>query len=152
METLSRVAAAASGLHARRYRSAGPLAWAILLLSLVPTGGCNWGDRPDLGQVKGTILVDGKPASDVTVSFTQIGFRASRGLTDEQGNYELVYIKGVKGAVLGEHRVELRYYATEAGPKQPQLPAKYNSESELTRRVERGLNQIDFELTTAANK
>lgn len=110
--------------------------------------GCNKGDRPDIGEVHGTITVDGQPASNVIVAFTQPGFRASRGFTNQDGQYELKYVKDVDGAVLGEHSVKLRYYGAEEGPKREQLPAKYNTDSELTAIVEPGRNQIDFSLET----
>lgn len=121
--------------------------FAFAICCLVQTG-CGNGDLPKIGEVQGTITVDGKPTGDIVVAFTQTGFRSSRGFTDQNGHYELNYVKDIQGAVVGEHSVKLRLMGGESGPMPKQLPAKYNRESELVRTVEPGMNQIDFDLVT----
>ena len=119
-----------------------------LVLACVAATGCNRGDQPDLGQVQGTILVDGEPANNIVVAFTQTGFRSSRGFTNKDGFYELNYVHETQGAVVGEHSVKLRFMGGETGPMPKQLPPKYNSETELTATVKPGMNTIDFNLVT----
>ena len=95
---------------------------------------------PHLGQAKGTILIDGKPAKGVRVQFIpisatakstggrEIHVRASSGITNDRGEYELIYINNVYGAALGKHTVEITYevggrslFAPNFGPGNSQL-------------------------------
>lgn len=119
----------------------------ICLILIVATG-CSDDGRPPMGKVYGTVTVDGKPTEGIAVLFSQIGFRQSRGITNSEGFYELRYIKDAKGAVVGEHKVKLDYFTVEDGEKKKSLPEKYNRKTELTRKVESGKNEINFELTS----
>ena len=59
----------------------------VLSLAL---GGCGSGDdRPELGQVTGTITMDGTPLTGTVVVFSPDNGRPSRGKTDAEGKYEL---------------------------------------------------------------
>ena len=123
-----------------------PSRFAFWLLAFVLLWiGCSRGDRPPLGKVRGVITLDGKPTPGLGIIFSTPGFRSSTGLTNDQGEYELNYIKEVMGAVVGTHVVKIDFMSREADG-QKQLPKKYNRESELTREVERGRNVFDFEL------
>jgi hypothetical protein len=120
------------------------------LFALV-VAGCGGEKLPGLGQVSGTITMDGKPVADAAVQFTptEAGATASVGQTDTSGNYELYYSRGNKGAKVGEHSVTVNNFrdAGESGQGQREsIPAKYNVTTELKATVKRGANKINFDL------
>src|SRR5437762_2878582 len=114
--------------------------------------GCNSEKVPGLGAVTGTITMDGKPVVDAMISFesTTPGKSAALGKTDANGNYELYYSRGHKGAPVGEHVVYISTYQSQSDenpqPKKETIPLKYNGKSELKEAVKRGKNTINFEL------
>jgi len=113
-------------------------------------GGCSRGDRPPLGEVHGTVTLDGKPLPRAMVSFRpESGGRLSRGLTDDAGRYELIYLRDIRGAKIGRHEVMV----TTAGEDVPdeRLPARYHRETTLSAEVEAGANEFDFPLTSNPN-
>jgi hypothetical protein len=137
----------------------------VLSLAL---GGCGSGDdRPELGQVTGTITMDGTPLTGTVVVFSPDNGRPSRGKTDAEGKYELTYIGETRGAKIGHHRVEIapneegedlseieaatagESTATPTSPVKPRknsVPARYNTNSELQADVKAGENVFDFKL------
>ena len=118
---------------------------AACLLLLIPCG-CGSGDRPPLGTVHGTITLDGKPLAGASVIFEPVEpARASAGFTDDDGKYELIYIRRDKGAKVGAHLV--RISVAQSG-KFPLLPPRYNRQSVLKADVKAGDNTIDFPLTS----
>ena len=138
------------------------VALSVMLLSLV---GCSGnGDQPDLGQVTGTVTLDGKPLSGVAVVFQPDEGRPARGMTDADGKYELTYIRTTRGTKVGHNRVEIA--PSEEGDdeteniedpdslpmkrptksRKPKVPVKYNIKSELEADVQPGENTFDFEL------
>lgn len=128
------------------------LVWAMLLPLFVYSG-CSSGD---IGTVTGTVTADGKPLPDAMVTFfPRPDGRASSGLTDDEGAYELIYTRDKKGAEIGEHMVQITTaveggdYGDTIAPET--LPAKYNVASELKREVKPGRNVIDFELDYEGN-
>ena len=123
------------------HRPAG-LLLAALLLAAAGCGGA--GDRPELGQVEGTVTLDGNALAGATVTFQPQEGKASRGVTDAGGHYELIYLRDIKGAVIGPHKVTITT-ASEAAP-QEKLPARYNRQTELNKEVAAGANTIDFPL------
>jgi hypothetical protein len=142
------------------------IAWSLLALSLfcMCQFGCgSKGDQPELGTVNGTVTLDGQPLVGVAVVFQPDNGRPSRGMTDAEGKYELIYIRQTKGAKVGPHRVEIApseeggVEETEgdadespaAGSKpaaKSKVPVRYNSKSELNIEVKSGANKIDFDL------
>ncbi|MCH2115794.1 MAG: carboxypeptidase regulatory-like domain-containing protein [Pirellulales bacterium] len=111
--------------------------------------GCSSGDRPELGQVTGTVTLDGEPMPDAMVQFWRKGFRASKALTKPDGTFELVYLRDIKGVALGAHDVYIdRVTNFEISPKHLRLPARYNDQSTLERVVEPGKNEFAFDLTS----
>jgi len=132
----------------------------ILLFGFLTLGlcGCSGSDAPSLGQVSGTITLDGKPLDHAEVLFQPEKGRASLGETDGEGNYELAYTGTSSGALLGPHKVVITTardaFSDESGAgndraARPEiLPARYNSKTTLTAEVEQGSNQIDFTLTS----
>ena len=98
-----------------------------------------------MGSVSGVVTLDGEPLPGVAVMFDPEGFRASRGFTDSSGGYELTYLRDIKGAVVGEHRVYVSV-VPDGGAPVDSLPSIYNTKSELTAKVERGRNVFDWAL------
>ncbi|MFW6171784.1 MAG: carboxypeptidase-like regulatory domain-containing protein [Planctomycetota bacterium] len=137
--------------------------------------GCGSGG-PEVGKVSGKVTMDGEPLDNALVTFTPVdGGRPSTGKTDENGNYTLAYADRM-GALVGKHQVRVTTLTevegedmseigsdSEAYMKQATggsasdydnatvsepIPAKYNTETELTRDVESGKNTIDIELSS----
>ncbi len=131
------------------------VAFALTFIAL----GCGGGapdDTPDLGTVTGTVKLDGTPVPKATVSFSpEAGGRPSTGTTDENGYYELLYSVGNKGAVPGKYQVRITTATTvvnEAGEDvdvPEKIPAKYNTETELSEEVKPTSQTIDFDLKSA---
>ena len=127
----------------------------VMALAVVFTG-CFSGN---VGQVEGTLTLDGKPIPNARISFSPVdGGRASMcENTDENGHYVLYFGTGKTdaGATVGQNRViikTLRRRFNENRERQdvPEiLPAKFNTQSELVREVTSGSQVIDLTLTTA---
>ena len=125
------------------------LAAALLLVVLV---GCG---RSDLGTVTGTVTLDGEPLPEAMVMITPVtGGRPGAGRTDAQGKYEIQHDRTSKGALLGEHVVEISTGDELANDDDTvtvipeKIPAKYNQNSELRMTVEAGSNVFDFDLSS----
>ncbi|HBJ37562.1 MAG TPA: hypothetical protein DDZ51_22965 [Planctomycetaceae bacterium] len=127
--------------------------------------GCTNSDQPEIGQVRGTIVLDGKPLAGVAVVFQPDKGRPARGMTDAEGKYELTYIRNTKGSKVGPNRVEIapseegeESVEVETGdenaqptvrtakPGRPVVPPRYNVQSELKVDVMPGENTFDFQL------
>lgn len=109
-------------------------------------GGCGGvGDQPDIGTVAGTVTLDGKPLADAEIIFQHENKRFSHAATDANGQYELTYIRDIKGAAVGKHRVVIK--ARDARRRQI-VPLKYNANTTLTAEVKPGQNTFDFALTS----
>jgi hypothetical protein len=118
----------------------------VFVGALIGLTGCSNSDQPALGEVRGRITLDGKPLPEAKVRFFPIDpVRGALGASDSQGLYELVYIRDLKGAPVGGHSVRITT-ATETKPEI--LPAKYHSQTTLTAKVEPGVNEINFDLTS----
>ena len=116
-----------------------------LLLTCGMVLGCSGaGDRPEIGEVSGIVTFDGEPLANAGVAFSQPGFRPSVGQTDDQGTYELFYIRDIKGAAIGTHVVQIKQF----GQGAVQIPRRYNYESELSAEVNSGQNTINFDLSS----
>lgn len=112
--------------------------------------GCSQGDRPPIGTVEGIVTLDGVPLPEAKLRFDPgPALRGSMGITDASGRYELLYIRDIKGAAVGEHRV-LITTVTETKPEM--LSPQYHSATTLTAKVEGGKNVIDFALTSGPEK
>ena len=118
---------------------------------------------PERAAVTGIVEFDGKPLETGSIAFIPNGAEGgpSSGSTIENGKYS---IPKENGAVVGSHRVEIRW-PKKTGKQIPVvppatsatgvvdeveegLPAKYNTKSTLVETVESGPNSIDFHLTT----
>ncbi len=139
-----------------------------LMLASVLISGCG-SSLPDVGYVTGVVTLDGKPLANAEVTFAPEKGRGSSGITDETGKYELFYVAGEPGALIGAHKVmitsggvpvegeenisadasdepDIAPRRKPTGPKKGGIPAKYNSKTTLTADVQSGSNTFDFKL------
>jgi hypothetical protein len=128
------------------------LAWfSCCVLLTVSVVGCSQGGA-DLGQVEGTVTLDGQPLANAVVEFQpEAEGRPSMGSTDSSGHYELMYTRDTPGAMIGKHRVRIELSDSDDEPgAEPALavPEKYNAETELSEEVAAGSQTIDFTLTS----
>ena len=121
------------------------LAFLLSLASLI-TIGC--GDSgPPVGQVQGTVTIDGKPpGAPLRVSFLPSNGRSSSALSDSSGNYIMRFTARQDGAIVGEHEVRIEFMDTDTAPVS--IPTRYNDNSTLTATVTRGRNTINFDIRT----
>jgi hypothetical protein len=128
------------------------LAFCLALSVAGLSAGCGGG--PDnMADVSGTVTLDGQPLSRARVEFSPADGSPSMGLTDEQGRYSLRFSRDVDGAMIGDHKIKISTYAPANPDAEPptqdvpeKVPAKYNVKTELTKKVEKGSNTIDFQL------
>lgn len=117
----------------------------VLVVSLVACMlvGCGGSDIP-LGEVRGTITLNGQPAAEVGLEFIPAdGGRHSHGRTDASGNYRLGYNPQYAGALLGGHKVRLNA----DGEIAKSLSGKAKVILTTDAKVDSGNNVIDFELS-----
>ena len=131
----------------------------LCLASLAGCGGSSKG--PERAAISGTVTLDETPIQQGTIIFLPSGAKGgpTSGGVIENGKYS---IPAEKGAVLGEHKIEIRSM-TKTGKQIPVLPpaasatgfvdemveavpAKFNSNTTLTVTVESGFNVVDFDL------
>jgi len=106
-------------------------------------------DQPELGQVQGTVTLDGKPFAGAVIVFTPELGRQSTGIIDENGKYELEYLHHSKGAKLGQHTIGFAA-PPEESKGAPKIPKKYlfGTDTGLEANVKEGTNTFDFSLST----
>jgi hypothetical protein len=136
----------------RSLRSLRERDWAIAavvaLLSVSSLSGC--AQKANVGEVKGTVTLDGKPLEDGTIRFTPIEGRGPlAGATIKAGEFSTT-------VAAGKHRVEISSTKMAGGPVDRHsnavetvlqlIPEKYNTQSELTLDVQSGLNEPQFDL------
>ena len=120
----------------------------VMFLLFAVLAGCGQGDRPPLGMVHGTVTLDGKPLAGARLTFEPVEpGRASTGITDDDGKYELIYIRDDRGAKVGGHLVRISAPNPNSDGAEL-LPPRYNTQSTLKKEVKRGDNSIDFPLTS----
>jgi hypothetical protein len=114
---------------------------AVLGISL----GCSkhGSDMPELGAVRGTITLDGKPLAGVSVLFKPDIGRQSIGKSDAEGNYEAFYLVDAKGVKVGPCTVTVEWGPDDSGPA---IPAKYGYRSDLKFEVKSGKNTYNIEM------
>jgi hypothetical protein len=93
------------------------------------------------------VTLDGQPLANAGVSFQLPGKSLSGGSTDDNGNYELIYRRGVRGANIGKNQVTILEDPERTHHPQ-RVPARYNQNSELQIEVKPGDNKINFDLTS----
>ena len=122
------------------------LIWILLAGSFVVLG-CGRADTPPLGNVTGTVTLNGEPLVGVIVLFKPDKGRAATAITDGKGAYNLEYVYGVKGTKVGPSSVSFEWPLGFAGAKP--LPEKYTTSSELKQAVKPGRNTFNFDLESA---
>jgi hypothetical protein len=132
---------------ARLFHRSGLLSVSAALLAL--TTGCG-GPGVKLGQVYGTVTMDGKPVPRAQLTFTPDGpGRGATGLANEKGEYVMEYTPDAAGALVGPVTVQIR---TKTIDTPEMIPPKYNEKTELKREVKSGSNEINFELQSGGWK
>jgi len=85
----------------------------FVLLLAVLSAGCGRSDLPNLGLVSGVVTVDGRPPGNAIVNFSPLQpGRPSTAETDAEGNYELLYLSDVYGAIAGDHAATVEKIVT----------------------------------------
>jgi hypothetical protein len=103
---------------------------------------------PEVAPVKGRVTLDGRPLANAVVQFQpDEGKRPSGGGTDENGDYQVYYKRGMSGARVGQHTVRI---LAQVEPQAPVIPDRYNKQSELRAEVKPGPNEINFDLKSDA--
>ena len=139
------------------------VAFSAVLAAAVGCSGST--DQPELGLVSGTVTLNGTPLTDVDVTFRPGDGRPAMGKTDAAGHYQLTYIRDTPGCKVGRSRVEIgnseeSESEDESGSElegdeliqtpnkagAPEIPARYNVNSELEADVKPGENTFNFDL------
>lgn len=122
-----------------------------IVLGGVALVGCGGSEKT--ASVSGTVTLNGVPLAGAIVRFQRPGGSPSAGVTDASGRYVLTYTRSVRGAEVGSHRVSISTRSPgdpDADPPRPpvaeQVPAHYNSATQLTAEVNSRANQFDFTL------
>ena len=136
----------------KRIKSLFALASCTVALTTVGIMGCGQGGAPS-STVNGVVTVNGSPAPaglDITFQPTSEG-RASFGLTDAEGRYELSLTATKKGAQPGENIVTVQVIEEEdspvpAGLADIKILKKFSDPATHKVVVENGSNTIDLEI------
>lgn len=134
----------------------------LACLAALPLAGCRESTGLQKVIVSGSVKYDGQPISNGEIRFFPIeGTQGPvSGSPIVNGTYEAKYRDGVP---VGKHRVEIMAYrsqkgsvpeeiAREGGPTEQYLPARFNTDSELTRSVEASTKSLDFDLSSKKKK
>ncbi len=111
-----------------------------------------------MGDVSGTVTLDGQPVKAAAIYFTSDFARATRGKVREGQIVELTTFELNDGVPAGHHRVTIKpvYEAVDdymkpkaTGPVTP-IPAKFSelTRTPLTADITKGDNALSFELTS----
>lgn len=102
---------------------------------------------PELAEVTGTVTLDGKPLENISVIFQpeMADQASSRGTTNAEGKFSLMYNQDVSGAVPGKHKVR---FAVMDADSTGLLPDKYtrNDSGETADVTQAGSNNFQFDL------
>jgi hypothetical protein len=122
----------------------------IIVALLILIAGC--GKRgPQIAPVHGRVTLDGQPLAGADIQFQPEGSeRPSRGRTDSDGRFELMFKRGQPGATVGPHTIRI-WVSREVVKNPPIIAAKFDARSELRREVKSGDNEFDFDVTTEKN-
>jgi len=114
------------------------------------------GNYPPLGQVSGKVTLAGQPLPNAMVRFApkdpiygegqngkRLAASVSFGVTDDNGNFTLMYVKDVNGAYVGVHKVTIE--AKDPSGRE-RLRPEFNGKSTLEREVKAGSQVMDFEV------
>jgi hypothetical protein len=110
------------------------------------------GNLPPLGRVSGQVTLDGQPLPNATVRFIPItddgkgarkGASVAMGVTDDNGHYQLFYVKDTSGAAIGQNLI-----AVEAKDSvgHERVRREFNAQTTLQREVKSGSQEMDFDV------
>ncbi|GAB5405982.1 MAG: carboxypeptidase-like regulatory domain-containing protein [Aureliella sp.] len=128
----------------------------LTIAVLLTCAGCG-DDTPPLGQLNGVVTIDGKPFVGGSLQFIpEGGGRPSVAVTDENGEFEALYLVGRTGALIGSHKVlfevndasdvaEEDQFMPPAGSKKG--PKSYKISPDVIE-VASGANEIELKLST----
>jgi hypothetical protein len=120
-----------------------------LVFTLVLMSGCN-SSGVKIGAVTGRITKNGKPQVKVSVFLTPVdGGRPSEGLTNENGEYQMVYTRDQMGALVGKQRLTIT-----TAPKIKNGDIVSQGSELVSKEVEitSGSNVFDFDLAAAGDQ
>jgi hypothetical protein len=124
--------------------------FACVVISALCAGGCSGG--PPMGDVRGTVTVNGQPLSEGAVRFIPVnGDTPTTGGTIRDGKFRVQ-------VPVAKHRVQIvaNVVDREKTPSNATddqivmkklVPSRYNSQSTLTIDVVQGLNEPEYKLT-----
>lgn len=113
--------------------------------------GCSQGDRPQLGYVSGRVTMNGEPLGNIIVKMKPEKGREAAVRADDNGNYNMEYLPGVKGTKVGPNTVTFEWPLGYEGPTKP-IPRQYTGvDSPFKIDVKPGKNQFDFDLKADEN-
>ncbi len=118
----------------------------VFPLLLIASLGCGRSSVSDVAPVHGRITLDGQPLANTGVVFQLPGKSLSGGTTDDNGNYVMIYKRGVNGANIGINQVTILEDTKRINTQH--VPPRYSQNSELQAEVNPGDNEINFDLTT----
>jgi len=133
--------------------------WPVASLAIVVSG-CGRGAGG--ATARGIVTIDGQPApAGIRVDFQPQGPNGSpsMGITDAKGQHDLFSTAACKGVMPGESLVRITVMheiSAEGIPKVPEalkdvrIPDSYGRQSNLTRTVKPGFNQIDIAIDTTS--
>lgn len=132
----------------------GVFAVMALILSTV---GCGGGIAIERADVTGKVTLDGQPLESGSVTFLPTKIKTGVPATAEIKN-GVFSLTAENGATVGSNRVEItsikktgkvsNFDGIQTEETVQIIPAKFNSESELTTEVKAGANQPEFALTS----
>lgn len=67
-------------------------------------------DMPKIAPVSGVVTLDGQPLPDAEILFQPTSGRASTGMSDENGEYTLLFNRNTYGAKVDNHDVSIITY------------------------------------------
>ena len=118
----------------------------VVLSLLFLSTGLALADGPETGTVSGKVTnAQGEALPGVMVTIE--GDRGTQTtVTDESGNYELLFAAGKPGAAVGRHRVTVETKRFHIPDSVERVPAKYNRETQLEEEVVAGEQTINLDL------
>ena len=119
----------------------------MAVVGILTAAGCssNPAIYPEVADVVGVVTLDGQPLEGATITFAPEAGRASSGVTDSTGRYNLNYTGSIRGAMLGAHRVMIKKMVQDKAA----TPSK--AEQLMDKATNLMLQDAGLPLTTAAN-
>jgi hypothetical protein len=113
-------------------------------------GGCSTRTTFEVARVHGTVTLDGSPLNGAIVIFEPKGGRPSRGQTNAEGKYQLLYTVDIAGAAVGPCSVTISTAIedNEGNVAPERVPKRYFRPGALGVEVKPRGNVCDFALTT----